>query len=121
MKDEIKKEMLKAFDVLLGKYGSVGIWYENNAFYGCYLVSIDVSTLKKSELDDFSDLLLSQIKELQEKFGEEAPLFSINEEWFSLTQDAISYTPHSMDESLRIGKTAPRVIRSHSAERIYHH
>lgn len=121
MMDAIKKEMLKAFDALLGKYTSIAIRYEYIPVYGNYLVSIDVSGLEKSELDNFSETLLSQIKELQTKFGDEAPLFSIGEEWFKLSHDAIYYGINPTEESLRIGKSVPRIARSRAADRIYHH
>ncbi len=119
--DAIKKEMLKAFEALLGKYSGIDVRYEFSHEYGCYIVSVDVSNLEKSKLDDFSELLLVQIKDLQNKFGEEAPLFCINEEWFSLSSNAITYAAESVDESVRIGTQSSRSTRLRVIERVYHH
>ncbi len=42
MMDAIKKEMLKAFEALLGKYSGIDVRYEFSHEYGCYIVSVDV-------------------------------------------------------------------------------
>ena len=99
MMEEIKKDMYKAFDELLAKYASIGIHYEYSGVYGSFLVSIDTSGLNDSALDSFSELLLSIISRMQEKYGEEAPLFCLNEEWFSMTSDAQPYVRKSKDDN----------------------
>lgn len=89
---------MKLFNVLLGKFPEIKIKYEYSKKLGCFLASIDVCRLVSLALDDFSMLLISLIEELQEKFGVDSPLFSINEDCFSLSSDAISYSIGSSAE-----------------------
>lgn len=99
MMEEIKKDILGVFDALFAKFALINIRYEYNKDYGCFLISVDVSKLSDSELDAFSDLFLEKIKFLQNKYGEAAPLFCINEEWFALSPDAISYYVSKKEKS----------------------
>ncbi len=89
--EEIKNDMFKAFDVLLDRFPSIGIRYEYSDKLECFLVSVDNSKLEGNKLDAFSDLVVKSIDYLQDKYGEDAPLFCINEEWFSLSPEALSY------------------------------
>lgn len=89
--EEIRNDMIKVFDLMLDKFPAIGIRYEYNQEYGCFLVSIDVDALNTEKSDRFSESYLSNVKTLEEKYGDDSPLFCIDEEWFSLSKDAISY------------------------------
>lgn len=89
--EEIRNDMIKVFDLMLDKFPAIGIRYEYNQEYSCFLVSIDVDALNTEKSDRFSESYLSNVKTLEEKYGDDSPLFCIDEEWFSLSKDAISY------------------------------
>ena len=89
--EEIRNDMIKVFDLMMDMFPDIGIQYEFNQEYGCFLVSFDVNELNTEELDRFSESYLSNVKTLEEKYGNDSPLFCMNEEWFSLSKDAISY------------------------------
>ena len=89
--EEIRNDMIKVFDLMMDMFPDIGIQYEFNQEYGCFLISFDVNELNTEELDRFSESYLSNVKTLEEKYGNDSPLFCMNEEWFSLSKDAISY------------------------------
>lgn len=89
--EEIRNDMIKVFDLMMDMFPDIGIQYEFNQEYGCFLVSFGVNELNTEELDRFSESYLSNVKTLEEKYGNDSPLFCMNEEWFSLSKDAISY------------------------------
>lgn len=97
MEKDIKNDLLDMFNDLLSRFPMINIQYEYSKKFGCFLASVDVRGLDDQALDVFSDLYISLIKDLQEKYGESAPLFSVNEDLFSLSSDATTYCPLSSE------------------------
>lgn len=89
--NRIKYDLLGQFNVLLDKFPQVGIKYEYSEEYDSFIVSIDVSKLDDIALEEFSGMYGSVKRLLQNRYADYAPLFCLNEEWFSLSESAISY------------------------------
>lgn len=88
---KIKYDLLRLFNTLLDSFPNIGIKYEDSVEYGCFIVSIDVAKLDEIALEEFSSLYGSLKHSIQGEYGDDAPLFCLNEEWFSLSDCAISY------------------------------
>lgn len=91
---EIKDILIHFFDTLLKDFKNIGIKYEYSKQYECYISSIDVENLTDETLELFCEVYLNEIKKIQNQFGDDAPLFCLNEEWFTLSSEAISYYFH---------------------------
>ena len=129
--EETRIEMLRIFDSMLEKFPAIGIKYEFAKEYGCFLVSIDVADLNSEELEKFSELYLSSVRFLQDEFGDDAPLFCMNEEWFSLSKNAVYYhigmedleLPSTHDKSRKAALTnvnAPTIMFPYSRTYVSH-
>lgn len=90
--DKIKYDLFGQFNILLDSFPNVEIKYEYSTDYGCFIVSIDVSKLDDVALEEFSGLYGSVKRVIQDSYGDAAPLFCLNEEWFTLSESAISYS-----------------------------
>lgn len=91
-KEGIKKELIDIFGNLTKDFPSIEIRYEFSERYECFLSSINTSSLSAKDLDAFCTEYLEEINLIQNKYGEDAPLFCLNEEWFKLTDKALSYS-----------------------------
>lgn len=97
--DIIKEDLLKIFDTLLKAYPLIELKYEYRDDFDCFLVSVDVTKLESYSIENFQELYMTEIRNIQNKYGEEAPLFCTNEEWFTLSPAAISYYNSLKEES----------------------
>ncbi|MBD5233763.1 MAG: hypothetical protein HDS65_06225 [Bacteroidales bacterium] len=88
--NKIKEDLLKLFDTLLLSYPDIEIKYEFSDDFKCYIASVDVSRLDEPTLESFSAMYLHESRQLQEIYGDDSPLFCMNEEWFKLSPEAIS-------------------------------
>lgn len=85
-KEEIRKSLLEWFNIMVNKYTWLQIKYEYNESKACYLVSFCIG----SGIEDFEfeQDVLSFEENLDNKFGDNSPLFCDNESLFSLSVNA---------------------------------
>lgn len=85
-KGEIRKSLLEWFDIMVNKYSWLQIKYEYNELKDIYLVSFCIG----SDIENFEfeqDVLLFE-EVLDNKFGDDSPLFCDNESLFRLSANA---------------------------------